>query len=159
MATPQDTTKTDRAERFSFEPRPHGEGGFARVIRGRDKYLERDIAVKVLNPLATKFSEPEQERFRREARILARLSHPNIPSIYDVDFGPGRFLIIFQFIEGKTLRQLIEEEGAADIGRVRTWFRQIASALDHAHDLGVVHRDIKPDNIIITSDLETAYPS
>src|SRR4051812_9370640 len=69
-------------ERFSFETQPHGEGGFARVIRGRDNELERDIAVKVLNPLATQFSPPEQERFRREARILARLSHPNIPSVY-----------------------------------------------------------------------------
>src|SRR5229473_1306298 len=93
------TAESDVAStRFEFEARAHGEGGFARVIRGRDKFLERDIAVKILNPLATQFSEPEQERFRREARILARLSHPNIPSIYDVDFGPGRFLIICQFI-------------------------------------------------------------
>lgn len=145
------------APRFEFDPRPHGEGGFARVIRGRDNALERDIAVKILNPLATQFSEPEQERFRREARILARLSHPNIPSIYDVDFGPGRFLIIFQFIEGLTLRRLLEEEGPADVPKVQIWFRQIASALDHAHGLGIVHRDVKPDNIIITPDRESAY--
>src|SRR5438128_11061833 len=115
--------------RFQFEARPHGEGGFARVIRGRDNFLERDIAVKILNSLATEFSEPEQERFRREARILARLSHPNIPSIYDVDFGPGRFLIICQFIEGMTLRQLIDAEGVADLNKVQLWFRQIALAL------------------------------
>src|SRR5712692_8776903 len=114
---------TPSAPRFEFDPRPHGEGGFARVIRGRDNALEREIAVKILNPLATQFSEPEQERFRREARILARLSHPNIPSIYDVDFGPGRFLIICQFIEGMTLRQLIDEEGVADLNKVQVWFR------------------------------------
>lgn len=144
-------------ERFSFETRPHGEGGFARVIRGRDNELERDIAVKVLNPLATQFSPPEQERFRREARILARLSHPNIPSVYDVDFGPGRFVIISQFVEGTNLRGILDEEGPIDFDRVRNWFHQIASALDHAHSLGIVHRDVKPDNIIITPDREAAY--
>jgi serine/threonine-protein kinase len=143
--------------RYEFEPKPHGEGGFARVIRGKDLELERDVAVKVLNRLATQFSPSEQERFRREARTLARLSHPNIPSIYDVDFGPGKFLIYFQFIEGTTLRKILDDEGVADFPRVQSWLKQVASALDHAHSLGVVHRDVKPDNIIITADRETAY--
>src|SRR5712691_111811 len=110
--------------RFSFESKPHGEGGFGRVIKGRDKYLERDIAVKVLNPLFTEFSPPERERFKREARILASLSHPNVPAIYDVVFGPTDFLLVFQFIEGKTLRDILDEEGAADLGKVQLWFRQ-----------------------------------
>ena len=88
---------------------------------------------------------------------MARLSHPNIPSIYDVVFRPREFLIIFEFIDGRNLRTVLEEEGAADVGRARTWFRQIASALEQAHDLGIVHRDIKPENIIITPDGETAY--
>lgn len=152
-------TKAEKAgeSRFTFQTKTHGAGGFANVIRGRDNLLEREIAVKVLNPLATKFSEPEQERFRREARILATLSHPNIPAIYDVDFSPGTFLIIFQFIEGPNLGELIEEEGPCDVGAVKSWFQQIASALDHAHQRGVVHRDIKPDNIIITPDRASAY--
>ena len=144
-------------ERFSFSEEVHGTGGFARVIRGRDNVLERDIAVKVLNPLATEFSEPEQERFRREARILAKLSHPNIPAIYDVDFSPGKFLIVFQFIEGSTLRRIIEQEGRCQISEARLWFHQIASALEHAHGLTVIHRDIKPENIIIRPDRESAY--
>lgn len=143
--------------RFTFEMEPHGAGGFAKVIKGRDNALERDIAVKVLDPLATQFPEADQQRFRREARILARLSHPNIPAIYDVDFSPGRFLIIFQFIEGVTIRKLTEEEGPCQVDVARTWFQQIASALDHAHTLGVVHRDVKPENIIITPDRTTAY--
>jgi len=134
--------------RFVFDLKPHGEGGFARVIKGRDNFLERDIAVKLLNPLATEFSSAEQERFRREARILARLSHPNIPAIYDVDFGPGRFLIVFQFIEGATLRNIIDQEGAIDLADVRLWFRQITLALEHAHMSSVIHRDVKPENII-----------
>src|SRR5687767_2029143 len=99
------------AERFTFQTEPHGAGGFAKVIKGRDNELERDIAVKVLNPLVKAFPEADVDRFKREARILAKLSHPNIPAIYDVDFSADKFLIVFQFIEGKTLKELIDQEG------------------------------------------------
>ena len=145
------------ADRFTFAHEVHGIGGFAKVIRGRDNVLERDVAVKVLNPLVIEFSKTEQERFRREARILASLSHPNIPSIYDISFSVGEtFLIIFQFVEGTNLREVINE-GPCSIGEARTWFHQIASALGHAHDLDIVHRDVKPENLIIRPDRETAY--
>lgn len=143
--------------RFSLDTSAHGTGGFAKVIKGRDNVLERDVAVKMLNLLATKFPETDQERFRRDARILAKLSHPNIPSIYDIDFSPGKFLIIFQFISGINLRQVIENNGPTPLGTARTWFTQIASALDHSHALGVIHRDIKPENLIIAHNKEAAY--
>src|SRR5437764_15206749 len=87
-------------ERFSFDTSIHGQGGFAKVHKGRDNELDRDVAVKVLSPLVTAFPEADQERFRREAKILAKLSHPNIPAIYDVNFSKDTFLIIFQFVEG-----------------------------------------------------------
>lgn len=119
--------------------------------------LERDIAIKLLDPLATTFSEADQERFRREARILARLSHPNIPAIYDVELGSGKFSLIFQFIDGMNLRQLIEDEGPCQLREARLWFHQIASALEYAHSVGIIHRDIKPENIIVTRDRESAY--
>lgn len=143
--------------RFTFQEEPHGAGGFAKVIRGRDNVLERDIAVKVLDPLATEFNESDQERFRREARTLARLSHPNIPAIYDVDFSPGKFSLFIQFIDGVNLKSLIDKEGRCQLGEARAWFHQIASALEHAHSLGIIHRDIKPANIIIRPDRESAY--
>jgi len=143
--------------RFTFQDTPHCVGGFAKIIKGRDNVLERDIAIKSLDPLATQFSGAEQERFRREARILARLSHPNIPAIYDVELGSGKFSIIFQFIDGTNLRQLVDSEGPCQLSETRLWFHQIASALEHAHSLGIIHRDIKPDNIIITRDRESAY--
>ena len=144
-------------ERFSFQPSLHGAGGFAKVIKGRDNALERDIAVKVLDPLVTQFSEADQERFRREARILAKLSHPNIPAIYDVDFSDGRFMIIFQFVDGLNLREIINDSGPIQISTARIWFHQIASALEHAHGLAITHRDIKPENVIITPNRESAY--
>jgi len=144
-------------ERFSFQTELHGAGGFAKVIRGKDNTLDRDIAVKVLSPLLTEFSGPDQERFKREARILAKLSHPNIPAIYDVDFEDGKFLIIFQFIEGQTLREILSDVGAVSISQARLWFHQLASALDYAHKIGIIHRDVKPENIIITPNKESAY--
>jgi serine/threonine protein kinase len=144
-------------QRFVYEQEIIGSGSFGKVRKGRDQLLERDIAIKTLDPILSEFSEPDVERFKREARVLASLSHPNIPAIYDVDFSPGRFSIIFQFIEGNTLRKIIDQNGPAQIGAARVWFHQIASALEHAHKLGIVHRDIKPENIIITPDLESAY--
>lgn len=143
--------------RFVFQTAPHGEGGFGRILKGRDQDLERDVAVKMLNPLVTRFDQADQERFRREARILASLSHPNIPAVYDVVTSGSEFQIIFQFIEGRTLKALVDEDGPANLGQALAWFRQIASALDHAHGRGVIHRDVKPANIIITPDGESAY--
>lgn len=143
--------------RFTFEASTHGQGGFAKVNKGRDNVLERDIAVKLLSPLVANFPEADQERFKREARILAKLIHPNIPAIYDVDFSDGNFLIIFQFIEGSTLQQMIDRDGGCSVSEAKQWFHQISSALDHAHSLQVIHRDIKPDNIIITPNRESAY--
>lgn len=145
------------APRFSFQPVLHGAGGFAKVVRGKDNILDRDIAVKILNLLITEFPENDQERFRREARFLAKISHPNIPAIYDVYFDATQFLIIFQFVEGQTLRQIITQTGPVQIATARRWFHQIALALEYAHQLGIVHRDIEPENIIITPDQETAY--
>src|SRR6185436_5746133 len=144
-------------DRFTYQTQVHAEGGFGKILRGRDNVLERDIAVKVLSPLASAITDNHLERFRREAKILASLSHPNIPSIYDVKFDKSEFLIFFQFIHGKTLRQLLDKEGAAPLTQARLWFTQIASALEHAHANNVIHRDVKPDNIIITENRETAY--
>ena len=143
--------------RFEFQQETHGVGGFGRVVKGRDNYLERDIAVKILNPLVTKFSEPERERFKREARIIANLKHPNIPAIYDVEFSDDRFLIMFEFIDGKTLREVIKEGEPCSLADARRWLTQVASALDYAHQNKVVHRDVKPENIIISPDNNTAY--
>ena len=143
--------------RYEFQEEMLGAGGFGKVRRGRDTELDREVAVKTLNPVFSAFSEPEQERFKREAKTLAKLSHPNIPAVYDVNFADGKFEIYFQFIDGQNLKKLIEQGGPAQLAAARTWFHQIASALDHAHKLGIIHRDVKPENIVVTPDMETAY--
>ena len=143
--------------RFTFDAEIHAEGGFGKIHKGRDHILERDIAVKVISPTGQPLEPTVAERFRREARVLAALSHPNIPSIYDVQFDDEGLLILFQFIQGRNLQQIIEEDGPCSPTQVRHWFIQIASALEHAHSLGIIHRDIKPSNIIITENRETAY--
>lgn len=149
----------EMVDRYKFETKLHGFGGFGKIIKGYDNDLQRDIAVKVLGDGDGILQHVDKERFRREARILAKLSHPHLPAIYDVVFDDGAtsFLIIFQFVEGRNLRQILADEGRCQLSEVRTWFRQLASAIDYAHSLGVIHRDIKPENIIVTPDRQAAY--
>jgi eukaryotic-like serine/threonine-protein kinase len=125
-----------------------GSGGFGRVYKVRDLHLEREVALKVLNPALTQDSEVV-ERFRREAQLAARLNHPNIVNIYDI---AGRFGLIWytmELIDGPSLAQLVEREGPLPMDRVVRLLREALSALAHAHGMGLVHRDIKPENILI----------
>jgi serine/threonine protein kinase len=150
--------RRNMAERYVYLKESEiGSGGFGKVRVAHDTTLDRDVAVKSLDPILKEFSEAEQERFKREARTLAKLSHPNIPAVYDVEYTQDAFNIYFQFIEGKNLRKIIQENGPSQISVVRQWFLQIGSALEHAHKLDIIHRDIKPENIIITPDQQTAY--
>ena len=125
-----------------------GKGGFGRVYRVRDLHLEREVALKVLHPALTQ--DPEVvERFRREAQLAARLSHPNIVNIYDI---AGRFGLVWytmELIDGPSLAQLVERNGPLPMAQVLRLLRESLSALAHAHGFGLVHRDIKPENILI----------
>jgi serine/threonine protein kinase len=125
-----------------------GKGGFGRVYRVRDLHLEREVALKVLHPALTQ--DPEVvERFRREAQLAARLSHPNIVNIYDI---AGRFGLIWytmELIDGPSLAQLVERNGPLPLPQVLRLLREALSALAHAHGFGLVHRDIKPENMLI----------
>src|ERR1051325_6822908 len=144
------------SERYTIREEAVGEGGFGKVRKGHDTYLDRPIALKTLDPIWATADAEDKERFRREARILAKLSHPNIPAIYDVVFTDSEFHIIFQYIDGKNLRDLLAS-GPVSMGQVRAWFDQVASALEHAHAAGVIHRDIKPENLIVTNDGRHCY--
>jgi serine/threonine protein kinase len=125
-----------------------GTGGFGRVYRVRDLHLEREVALKVLQPLLTR--DPEVvERFRREAQLAAGLSHPNIVNIYDIGGRSGLLWYTMELIDGPSLAQLVEREGPLPVDRVLRLLREALSALAHAHGSGLVHRDIKPENMLI----------
>src|SRR5258705_357162 len=125
-----------------------GEGGFAAVFRARDNVLNRDVAVKVLDVELA----PERvvaERFLREAQTVARLEHPHIVPIYKVGRQEEIFYIIMRCIGGPSLRQLLETQKKLSVGDAARIARQVADALAYAHTHEIVHRDIKPDNILL----------
>jgi serine/threonine-protein kinase len=128
-----------------------GEGGFAAVFRVRDNTLHRDVAAKVLD-LGLTPSPALAERFVREARTVAQLEHPNIVPIYKVGSHANEVLyIIMRCVDGPALRQLLDKSRRLSVGDAVRITRQVADALGYAHRQGVVHRDVKPDNILLDS--------
>src|SRR5579862_83084 len=118
------------------------------VYRGHDRLLERTVALKVLHPHF--LDDPEYvERFRREARAVARLSHPNIVGVIDRGQADGQQFIVFEYVDGENLKQLLERTGPLPVRRVVELGIQIADALAYAHGHGLVHRDVKPQNILV----------
>ena len=127
-----------------------GVGGMAEVYRARDELLGREVAVKVLSErLSTDRSFVE--RFRREAQAAANLSHPNIVSLYDYGSDNGDYYIVMEFIDGRGLDEIIRAEGPLMPERAGEIAADVARALERAHGQGLVHRDVKPNNIMITS--------
>ncbi|MCL1917435.1 MAG: protein kinase [Peptococcaceae bacterium] len=126
-----------------------GAGGMAIVYKAQDTQLERTVAVKVLRK---QFVNDEEfvENFRQEAQSVARLSHPNIVSFYDVGHDGDVNYIIMEYIEGKTLKQVVRENGSFPLPEAINIIDQVAEALNHAHAKDIVHRDIKPQNIMVT---------
>jgi eukaryotic-like serine/threonine-protein kinase len=128
-----------------------GSGGMATVYLAEDEVLGRRVAIKILNE---RYANDEQfvERFRREAKSAAGLSHPNIVSIYDRGEAEGTYYIAMEHLDGRTLKQLILARGPAPIKIAIEYTRQILGALQFAHRNGIVHRDIKPHNVLVDAD-------
>ncbi|MFO1066828.1 MAG: protein kinase [Pirellulales bacterium] len=125
-----------------------GGGGMGAVFHGRDLRLDREVAIKVI-PESRR--DPETlRRFRTEAQSAARLDHPNIARVYDIGEDETWNYIVFEYIEGINLRDLVQTQGPLSIDDAVFFTRQVAEALQHAHQRDVVHRDIKPSNVIIT---------
>ena len=128
-----------------------GAGGMANVYLAEDQELGRRVAIKILND---RHAGDEQfvERFRREAKNAASLSHPNIVSIYDRGEAEGTYYIAMEYLAGKSLKELILERGPAPVSVAIDYARQILAALRFAHRNGIVHRDIKPHNVLVDSE-------
>lgn len=124
-------------------------GGMAEVYLARDQLLDRPVALKVLFPeFAT--DRAFVERFRREAQAAANLSHPNIVSVYDWGEEDGTYFIVMEYVEGRSLAQIVRDEGALLPDRAADIATDIASALGFAHRNGVIHRDVKPGNVLVS---------
>jgi hypothetical protein len=128
-----------------------GRGGFAEVYAARDTRLERDVAVKTLR-YDLGVTSALLERFQREARAMAQLRHPNIIPIYSVGEGEGLAYFMMPLVRGETLREHLDRRRRLPIPEARRLILEIADALEHAHRAGMVHRDIKPDNVMLEGD-------
>ncbi|HEY6852695.1 MAG TPA: serine/threonine-protein kinase [Gemmatimonadales bacterium] len=128
-----------------------GSGGFGRVYRARDLGLEREVAIKVLHPALTA-DLGVVERFRREAQLAARLSHPNIVGIYDIQGRAGLQWYVMELVMGENLAQRVQRHGALSLPATERLLSEALSALEHAHGKGLVHRDLKPENTLIEPD-------
>src|SRR3954451_4784520 len=136
--------------RYTIE-RKLGAGGMANVYLAEDGELGRRVAIKILND---RHAGDEQfvERFRREAKNAAALSHPNIVSIYDRGEAEGTYYIAMEYLDGRSLKELIVQRGPAPITVSVEYARQILSALRFAHRHRIVHRDIKPHNVLVDAE-------
>src|SRR5437868_3957895 len=127
-----------------------GAGGMGEVYRATDTVLKRQVALKVLPPEVA--SDPERvARFQREAEVLASLNHPNIAHLYGLERSGGTLALVMELVEGPTLADRIAK-GAIPLDEALPVAKQIAEALEAAHDQGIIHRDLKPANIKVRDD-------
>jgi tRNA A-37 threonylcarbamoyl transferase component Bud32 len=138
------------AERYELEE-VVGHGGMSTVYKAHDSLLERNVALKVLHQ---QYNEDEDfvERFKREARSVAQLQHPNIVTVIDRGEEAGRQYIVFEFIDGENLKELVVRKGRLDLRDALEVALEVAHGLAFAHDHGLVHRDVKPQNVLLNGD-------
>ncbi len=147
MADVLERLKAALADRYRIE-RELGSGGMATVYLAEDLKLHRNVAVKVLRPELAAALGPD--RFLQEIDIAAKLNHPHILGLYDCGEADGFLYYVMPHIEGQSLREKLAHEGELPIAEAVRILRDVVDALSEAHERGVVHRDIKPDNILLT---------
>jgi serine/threonine-protein kinase len=125
-----------------------GSGGTSVVYKAKDIILNRPVTIKILREQFAK-DEKFVTRFRNEAQAVAKLSHPNIVNIYDVAFSEGMHYLVMEYVEGGSLKEYLDENAPLPIDEALNIFQQLLSALQHAHENNVIHRDIKPHNILL----------
>jgi len=126
---------------------PLGSGGFGTVYLAQDTWIDKKVAIKVPHRQGLDFGE-----LLREPRLLASVSHPNIVSITTAEKQDNLFFIVMEYVQGETLENLIAGQGALDVNRTLDFTCQICNAVDHAHRQGVIHRDLRPANVLVTEN-------
>src|ERR1700719_1937108 len=130
---------------------PIGAGGMGEVYQAHDTKLGRDVAIKVL-PEAFAHDPERLSRFQREAKMLASLNHPNIATIHGLEQSNGTSYLVMELVAGETLAERVKREGAVPVEEALTICKQIAEALEAAHEKGIIHRDLKPANVKVTPE-------
>src|ERR1039457_5610091 len=130
---------------------PIGAGGMGEVYQAHDSNLRRDVAIKVL-PEAFAHDPERLSRFRREAQLLAALNHSNIATIYGLEDSNGTSYLVMELVSGETLADRVKRDGAVPIEETLAIAKQIAEALEAAHEKGIIHRDLKPANVKVTPE-------
>src|SRR5580700_1695583 len=128
-----------------------GAGGMGEVYRAHDTKLRRDVAIKVL-PEAFAHDPERLSRFQREAKMLAALNHPNIATIHGLEQSSGTSLLVMELVPGETLAERIKRDGAVPVEEALGIAKQIAEALEAAHEKSIIHRDLKPANVKVTPE-------
>ncbi len=148
--TPRGATSGYKVDRYALLDLI-GQGGMGRVYLARDTRLNRLVALKILSP--ERVNNPRAiARFQREARVGAQLQHENLVRIYDFGESNGRYFLVMEYIEGKTIGTLISEQGKIPPATAVRLVRQVALGLEHAHRKGLIHRDVNPYNVLVTRD-------
>src|SRR5439155_4089813 len=133
-----------------------GQGGMGAVYKARHKIMDRVVALKVINSSLLGSSQAV-ERFHREVKAAARLDHPNIVRAHDADQAGGTHFLVMEFVEGTDLAKYVEEKGPLPVAHACHFIRETALGLEHAHEHGMVHRDIKPHNLMLTQPAAGAH--
>src|ERR1700688_1254692 len=128
-----------------------GAGGMGEVYQAHDAKLGRDVAIKVL-PEAFAHDPERLSRFQREAKMLAALNHPNIATIYGLEQSGGTSYLVMELVSGETLQERVKRDGAVPVEEALTIAKQIAEALEAAHEKSIIHRDLKPANVKVTPE-------
>jgi nitrous oxidase accessory protein NosD len=144
------TVALEKLGRYQLQ-RKLGQGGMGAVYLAADARLDRDVAIKVLPPESV--NDPDAvARFQREAKALAKLSHPGIVQAYDCEEDNGRHFLVMEYVEGTSLAAVLKEKGRTPPALAADYIYQAALALQHAHERGLIHRDLKPSNLLLTAD-------
>ena len=128
-----------------------GAGGMGVVYEGKDRSLERPVAIKRMRE-EIRWDPRERARFIAEAKLVAQLRHPSVVEVYDIVEQDGEVYLVFEYVPGRTLDEVLEKEERVPFARARDLFRGVASALDYAHGRGVIHRDLKPANVMVDEE-------